>query len=47
MSTKESILKSSKELFAKKGYKGTSIRDICSDAGAAVSAIKYHFGSKE
>lgn len=45
--TKDLILDVAKKYFCEKGYEGTSVRDICKDAGANVSAIKYHFGGKE
>ncbi|USB33700.1 TetR family transcriptional regulator [Paenibacillus sp. YPG26] len=41
------ILLSAKKLFAKQGYEGTSVRQICEDAGANVALISYHFGGKE
>lgn len=34
-------------LFAARGFRGTSIRDIAERAGANVAAGHYHFGSKE
>lgn len=45
--TKEKIIKASKELFAKKGFKGTSIRDIAQRASVNIGAVNYHFKSKE
>jgi AcrR family transcriptional regulator len=47
VSTKEVILDHAKELFARKGYRATTIRDIGSSAEVSSSAISYHFGSKE
>ncbi len=47
MNTQEKIIKAAKSSFAKKGFKGTSVRDICDDAKVATSAIHYHFKSKE
>jgi len=35
------------ELFAKKGYEGTSVRDLATAAGVNVAAVSYHFGSKD
>lgn len=45
--TKDLILDAARKHFSEKGYEGASIRDICDQAGANVSAIKYHFGGKE
>ncbi|MDQ6420109.1 TetR family transcriptional regulator [Paenibacillus sp. LHD-117] len=41
------ILGASKKLFAQHGYEGTSIRQICEEAGANVALVSYHFGGKE
>ncbi|NML72135.1 TetR/AcrR family transcriptional regulator [Chryseobacterium sp. RP-3-3] len=41
------ILDIAEELIAKKGYEGTSLRDICSKANINVAMISYYFGSKE
>ena len=41
------ILDIAEELIAKKGYEGTSVRDICSKANINVAMIPYYFGSKE
>lgn len=41
------ILDIAEELIAKKGYEGTSVRDICSKANINVAMISYYFGSKE
>ncbi|MDQ0783664.1 TetR/AcrR family transcriptional regulator [Chryseobacterium sp. W4I1] len=41
------ILDIAEELIAKKGYEGTSVRDICSRANINVAMISYYFGSKE
>src|ERR1700741_4350769 len=35
------------ELFAKKGYEGTSVRDLATAAGVNVAAVSYHLGSKD
>lgn len=36
-----------KELFSKKGFDGTSTREIVNAAGVNISLISYHFGGKE
>ena len=41
------ILDIAEELIAKKGYEGTSVRDISSKANINVAMISYYFGSKE
>ena len=45
--TKEKILAAAKEVFAEQGFEGTTIRAITERAQANVSAVNYHFGSKE
>lgn len=46
-STKARILHTAEDLFAQKGYKGTTIRDIADTVGVNVALIHYHWGSKE
>ena len=46
-STKERILEATEHLVAEKGFDGVSLRDITTGAGVNVSAVNYHFGSKE
>lgn len=46
INTKEVILKKARKLFAKHGFDGVSIRNICDKVNCNVSAISYHFGSK-
>ena len=41
------ILNVAEELIAKKGFEGTSVRDISTKAGINVAMISYYFGSKE
>lgn len=45
--TPDLIRKTAKTLFAEKGFVATSIRDITDAGGFNVSAVNYHFGSKE
>ena len=45
--TKQRILDAAEALFASSGYNGTSIRAISKKADAFLSAVNYHFGSKE
>jgi len=35
------------ELFAEKGFEGSSIRDLAARAGVNVAMVNYYFGSKE
>lgn len=45
--TREHLLEKGGELFAGLGYEGVSTRMIADAAGVKVSAIHYHYGSKE
>jgi AcrR family transcriptional regulator len=45
--TTDRVLRSAAVLFARHGYDGASVRDICADAGASANAIHYHFGNKD
>lgn len=45
--TRERILSVALELFAARGYEGTSIRDIAEHMGMTKAAIFYHFPAKE
>lgn len=45
--TKETILNTAEKLFAQKGFHNTSIRELTSEANVNISAINYHFGSKD
>ncbi|WP_320172819.1 TetR/AcrR family transcriptional regulator [Maridesulfovibrio sp.] len=45
-STKERILEAASRVFCEKGFKATTVRDICAGADANVAAINYHFGDK-
>lgn len=45
--TKTQILDVAERLLAEKGFSGTTLRNIVSDAGVNLAAVHYHFGSKE
>jgi len=45
-STKGKILKAAQELFAKRGLKGATTREIADSAGVNIALIHYHWGSK-
>ena len=45
--TRDKLLDTAEQLFARRGFDGVSIRDITSAAGVDVSLANYHFGSKD
>lgn len=45
--TKEKLIQAARRLFARVGFDGTSVKDICQAAGVNVSLISYHFSGKE
>ena len=45
--TRESLMDAAEELFAERGFHGTSIRDIIDEAGCNIAAVNYHFKGKE
>ena len=47
MTTKNKILDAAEDLFADKGFNGTSLREITSQAEVNLAAVNYHFGSKK
>jgi AcrR family transcriptional regulator len=48
LSTKQlQLLDTAEELFSRKGFDGTSVRDIADAAGINTAMISYYFGSKE
>ncbi|MBS1657839.1 MAG: TetR/AcrR family transcriptional regulator [Bacteroidetes bacterium] len=44
---RDQILEAAEELFAQKGFEGTSVRDLAKKAKVNVAMISYYFGSKE
>lgn len=46
-SRREALLDAAAEMFAAKGYDGTSIRDIAGAVGMLPGSLYYHFKSKE
>ncbi|HEX4348719.1 MAG TPA: CerR family C-terminal domain-containing protein [Vicinamibacterales bacterium] len=40
------LLNAAAELFAARGFKDVTVREICAHAGANVAAVNYHFGDK-
>lgn len=45
--TRERILDAAEKLFAEKGYKETTTREIVREAGASLSSLQTHFQGKE
>jgi len=45
--TKEQIISVAERLFAERGFAGTTLRSVVSEAGVNLAAVHYHFGSKE
>ncbi len=45
--TKKRLIEAAGEIFAKKGFRKATIREICERANAGVSAVNYHFHDKE
>jgi AcrR family transcriptional regulator len=45
--TKERILDAAEILFAQKGYRAVSVREITSAARCNLAAVNYHFGTKK
>jgi AcrR family transcriptional regulator len=45
--TREELLDSAEELFAKSGYDATSVAAICAAAGVSKGAVYHHFESKQ
>lgn len=45
--TRASILEAARALFAQRGYDGTTVRDVASEAGVDAALVIRYFGSKE
>ena len=45
--TRQNLLVAAGKVFASKGFRQTTIAEICQQATANTAAINYHFGSKE
>ena len=44
--TRGRLLEAAGDVFAKHGFEGTTVREICTRAGANVAAVNYHFRDK-
>jgi AcrR family transcriptional regulator len=44
--TRERLLRAAAHLFATRGFKKVTVREICHAARANVASVNYHFGSK-
>jgi AcrR family transcriptional regulator len=44
--TRQRVLEAAARLFAERGFKKVTVRDICGMAHANVAAVNYHFGDK-
>jgi len=45
--TRQNLLEAASKIFAGKGFRATTIAEICRQAEANTAAVSYHFGSKE
>jgi AcrR family transcriptional regulator len=45
--TEKRLLESAGQIFANKGFKEATVREICQHAGANVAAVNYYFRDKE
>ncbi len=45
--TQTRVLEAASTIFAARGFRGTTVADICRQAGANIAAVNYYFGSKK
>jgi AcrR family transcriptional regulator len=45
--TRQLLIEAAAQVFAQRGFKAASVREICTLAGANVAAVNYHFGDKD
>src|ERR1700712_5652923 len=45
--TRQRLLNAAGQVFAERGFKSSTVREICQRAGANIAAVNYHFGDKE
>lgn len=46
-STKKRLVEAAGQVFAEKGFRAGTVREICARAKASLNAVNYHFGDKE
>ncbi len=44
--TRHRLVETAAPLFAERGFRRVTVREICSRAGANIAAVNYHFGGK-
>lgn len=44
--TRARLLAAAGPVFASRGFRSTTVRDVCAKAGANIAAVSYHFGDK-
>ena len=44
---RDRLLEAAEQLFAERGFDGTSIRDLAAAAGCNIASVNYYFGGKE
>ncbi|HTQ06692.1 MAG TPA: CerR family C-terminal domain-containing protein [Polyangiaceae bacterium] len=47
VATRNRVLGAATRLFAERGFRRVTVRDICDAASANVASVNYHFGDKE
>jgi TetR/AcrR family transcriptional regulator, regulator of cefoperazone and chloramphenicol sensitivity len=47
VATRKRVLAAATRLFAERGFRRVTVRDICEEADANVASVNYHFGDKE
>lgn len=45
--TRQRLLEAAGEVFADKGFRDATVREICTRAGANIASINYYFGGKD